>query len=80
MAVHHPGAELHVHMDVNDADGQDFDATLVLQRRPADGPTLARCLLRYPFMTLKVVAAIHWQAFRIVAGGQSGLSSPPNKA
>ena len=60
-----PGAELRIHMDVGADATRDFDATLVLERRPLDGSTLARCLLRYPLMTLKVVAAIHWQAFLI---------------
>ena len=60
-----PGEALRVHMDVNDGANKDFDATLVLHRRPLDGATLARCLLRYPLMTLKVVIAIHWQAFLI---------------
>jgi DUF1365 family protein len=60
-----PGAELRVHMDVNDGAQKDFDATLVLERRPLDGATLVRSLVRYPLMTLKVVVAIHWQAFLI---------------
>ncbi len=59
--------------DVNDADEKDFDATLVLERRPADGRTLARCLLRYPAMTLKVLARHPLAGFPDVAGGQSGL-------
>jgi DUF1365 family protein len=75
-----PGAQLHVHMDVNDAADKDFDATLVLQRRPADGPTLARCLLRYPAMTLKVVAAIHWQAFWTWLARNPVYHHPPDKA
>lgn len=60
-----PDEALRVHMDVNDAGKRDFDATLVLQRRPLTGANLARVLLRYPAMTLRVVAAIHWQAFLI---------------
>jgi DUF1365 family protein len=60
-----PGAQLRVHMDVEQAGSKDFDATLVLERRPLDGPTLARCLVRYPLMSLRVVVAIHWQAFLI---------------
>lgn len=60
-----PGEQLRIHMDVGTAGTRDFDATLVLDRRPLDGPTLARCLLRYPLMTFKVVLAIHWQAFLI---------------
>lgn len=75
-----PGEGLHVHMDVNDGATKDFDATLVLQRRPLDGPTLARCLLRYPAMTLKVVAAIHWQALLNWFAGNPVHDHPANKA
>lgn len=60
-----PGDALRIHMDVGGDGGKEFDATLVLERRALDGPTLARCLLRYPLMTIKVVAAIHWQALLI---------------
>ena len=60
-----PDESLRVHMDVLDGARREFDATLVLQRRPLTGANLARALLRYPAMTLRVVAAIHWQAFLI---------------
>lgn len=60
-----PGEALRIHMDVLDAGRADFDATLVLERRPLDGPSLARCLVAYPLMTMRVVAAIHWQALLI---------------
>ena len=47
-------------------DGQrEFDATLVLQRKPLTGASLARVLWRYPLMTAQVVGAIHWQALRL---------------
>jgi DUF1365 family protein len=60
-----PDETLRVHMDVLDGAQRDFDATLVLQRRPITRANLARVLLRYPAMTLRVLAAIHWQAFLI---------------
>ena len=60
-----PDGELRVHMDVMAGAARHFDATLVLQRKPVTGTNLARALLRYPAMTLKVVAAIHWQALLI---------------
>lgn len=60
-----PGQQLRVHMDVNRGDSRDFDATLVLEREPMSRAALHRLLWRYPLMTLRVVAAIHWQAFII---------------
>lgn len=60
-----PDETLRVHMNVLREDGRDFDATLVLERRPLDGAQLARVLWRFPLMTLKVVAAIHWEALRL---------------
>lgn len=60
-----PGERLFVHMNIERADGRDFDATLTLQRRPLSAHVLAGCLLRHPWMTAKVVFAIHWQALRL---------------
>ncbi|MDR3388091.1 MAG: DUF1365 domain-containing protein [Rudaea sp.] len=60
-----PDAQLRVHMDVLDGAERDFDATLMLHRRPLNGANLARVLWRFPAMTLRIVAAIHWQALRL---------------
>jgi hypothetical protein len=60
-----PGDTLHVHM-VNHRDAAAvFDATLALERRPLDGRTLARTLLRFPAMTFTVVVGIYWHALRL---------------
>jgi DUF1365 family protein len=42
-----------------------FDATLTLQRLELSPKTLNRMLLKYPFMTIKVIAAIYWQALQL---------------
>lgn len=68
-----PGETLAVHMSNTDArPGKDlesrtplFDASLSLERRPMTGSTLARVLMRYPFMTAQVIVGIYWQAFRL---------------
>lgn len=60
-----PGEQLRVHMQVWREGVRQFDATQHMQRRPLDGPGLARVLAAYPLMTLQVVAAIHWQALRL---------------
>ncbi len=60
-----PGEQLGVHMDVLEAGEKLFDAALGLRRRAVSGPALAGILLRFPFMTLKVIATIHWEALRL---------------
>jgi hypothetical protein len=42
-----------------------FDATLALERQPWTSGILGRVLLRHPWMTGKVIGAIHWQALRL---------------
>lgn len=42
-----------------------FDATLTLEHRPWTSRNLAAVLLRHPWMTGKVIGAIHWQALRL---------------
>jgi uncharacterized protein len=55
--------QLLVHMK-NLKDGQQmFHATLDLKPRAFTSATLNLMLIRYPFMTMKVVAAIYWNAF-----------------
>ncbi|WLR95469.1 DUF1365 domain-containing protein [Shinella zoogloeoides] len=38
---------------------------------------LARCLIRFPFMTMKVMAGIHWEAFKLWLKGARFRTSPP---
>jgi DUF1365 family protein len=60
-----PGKNLCVHMDVLNGAECEFDATLVLHRRPLNRSNLARVLWRYPAMTLKIITVIYWQALRL---------------
>ena len=60
-----PADALRVHMDVCNGDAREVDATLVLERRAVNAANLARVLLRFPAMTLRIVGAIHWQALRL---------------
>jgi DUF1365 family protein len=65
-----PGKTIQVHFVNNTHDGgRRFDATLSLKRREISGNALARCLLVYPLMTVKVVAMIYWQALRLTWKG-----------
>jgi len=70
--LHAPADVLAVHMTLRPCvpDGEDaaaiFGATLALSRLPITGRALAGTLLRFPWMTAKVLAAIHWQALRLL--------------
>lgn len=64
-----PTQQLVVHMENEQLNTEEqervFDATMVLHRKPLNARTRARVLIQYPLMTLKVVLAIYWQAFRL---------------
>lgn len=60
-----PSDRLAVHMQNYREGRYMFDATLSLRREPISAGALVRALLGYPAMTLKVVAAIHFQALRL---------------
>lgn len=75
-----PDAALRVHMEVFNGAARDFDATLVLKRRPLNGANLARALWRFPAMTLRVVAAIHWQALLLWLRRNPVYDHPKSKA
>ena len=60
-----PGERLNVHM-INLRKGEKlFDATLRLTQQSITARHCAHALVRYPFMTLKVISAIYWQALRL---------------
>jgi uncharacterized protein len=60
-----PAAGLAMHME-NIRDGRTcFDATMALRRTEIQGASLARVLVQYPLMTVKVIAAIYAQALRL---------------
>jgi len=60
-----PSESLTVHME-NSLEGRKlFDATLVLQRQEITPASLARVLIAFPLMTMKIIVAIHWQALRL---------------
>ena len=71
-----PGAHLSVHMNVLAGEGKLLDATLDLKRRPITGRNLALTLARFPWMTLRVIIAIHWQALRLWLKGTPVFDHP----
>jgi DUF1365 family protein len=60
-----PAEKLVVHMKNYQQGEQLFDATLSLSQRPFTARNLAGVLIRYPLMTMKMIAAIYYQALRL---------------
>ncbi len=67
-----PGEKLRIHLQnwtSETGEGEQatlaFDATLALTREAISPAKLNRLLVAYPFMTLKVVAAIYWEACKL---------------
>jgi DUF1365 family protein len=71
-----PGPRLAVHMANLSAQARVFDATLRLRRREISTMSLAATLARYPFASLRVLAAIYWQAARLWIKGVPFHSHP----
>ena len=61
-----PGASLNVHMENLLRGERVFEATLQLRREPISARSLNLALLSFPLMTLRVAAAIYWQALRLL--------------
>jgi len=68
--VPEPGPRLSLRIANHEPDGgRFFDAVLSLERCEIGTRSLARVLVRYPLLTLRIVAAIYWQAWRLYRKG-----------
>lgn len=71
-----PGDDLVVRINNRSGDNKLFGAMLSLKRKDITGVSLAGILARYPFMTLRVMVGIHWQAIRLWLKGCPVHSHP----
>ena len=60
----------------SDAHGPMLNARLDAQRRPLSDAALARVFVTHPLLTLKVVAAIHWEALCLLVKGVRFRAKP----
>ncbi|MDH3418787.1 MAG: DUF1365 domain-containing protein [Gammaproteobacteria bacterium] len=60
-----PQERLTVHMENSADDLKIFDATLDFERTDITATALARVLVVYPLLTLKIITRIYWEALRL---------------
>lgn len=60
-----PGEHLTVYIGVMQDTQRLFDASMSLRRRPLERATLRSALLRYPWMTARIMTGIYYQALRL---------------
>ena len=71
-----PSQQLRVHIHETRDGVPILDASLTGQRRPLRDRVIVWQVLKMPFMTLKVVAGIHWEALKIWLRGGKFHSKP----
>jgi DUF1365 family protein len=72
-----PDETMDLRVDLTRAGSTVLSTALTLRRQPLTDRTLLRSLVRYPFMTLQVISAIHWQALRLWSKGIPVWTKPP---
>jgi uncharacterized protein len=60
-----PGERLHVRILEKDAEGPVLAATFAARHSPLTTISALKAFLGLPFMTLKVMVAIHWHAYKL---------------
>lgn len=72
-----PGDGFQARIDLHRQESLVFASRLTLTRIPLNDRTLARLLVAYPLMTLRVIGSIHWQALRLWLKGAIYHPKPP---
>jgi DUF1365 family protein len=76
-SMRRPAHELYLHIRQADAEGPLLDAWINGEKRHVSDRMLLQCLYRYPLLTLKVIAGIHWEALKLWGKGL-GIKQRPN--
>lgn len=75
-----PGETISVHIHQTDLEGPIFNASFAGRAEGVDDSALLRAFFRYPLMTLKVIAAIHFEAGRLFMKGLRLKGRAPDPA
>ncbi len=60
-----PSKSIGIVINQADSEGPLLTAVFKGDHKPFDARSLARVLVTFPFMTLKIIAGIHWEALRL---------------
>lgn len=71
-----PGETLSLGVSLKDSDGPKLKAWFRAKRVPLKDSELMRLFVRMPFLTFKVVVAIHWEALKLWLKGLSYVRRP----
>ncbi len=69
-----------IRIDEFEGDRLFFQAQLLVRPMPLTNANVARLLARYPLMTLKTIALIHWQGLKLWLRGVEYRRNPSRKA
>jgi hypothetical protein len=75
-----PGDTVDVVVNYSDEEGVLLHASFRAKRRPLTDRSLLIAFFRYPLMTMKVIAGIHWEALRLWRKGVPIVKQPPPPA
>jgi uncharacterized protein len=70
---------LAIHLENWQENKKIMDATLTLRREPITAAAMNKLLIRFPWMTVKVIAAIYWQAFALWRKGLTIFNHPASQ-
>jgi DUF1365 family protein len=73
-----PAESLRINMQNWRSGNKEFDATVALERKELTSRSLTNIILQYPFMTLKVVSGIYWEALKLFIKGIPIYDHPKN--
>ncbi|QJQ20520.1 DUF1365 domain-containing protein [Pseudomonas sp. SK] len=66
LRFHLDAEQVRLHMENWHAGRKVFEADLALRRQPLDSRSLHRHILAFPWMSLRTLSAIYWQALRLL--------------
>ncbi len=71
-----PGRNVHVQIENRKEGKRKFIASLFMQSQPFTIGNLLKIMVQYPLMTIKVIAGIYWQAFKLKIKGATYYPNP----